>query len=311
VLGYHGIWLGQEGYPGDAMFMAAQTFARHLEIIQRTGDPVLPLEDVTRALREERPLPHRSTVITIDDGWYSTYSAMLPLLRARSLPATLYVNTQQLLEEAPVVHVMARYLMILARRGYAGTFPREADGIEDLYRQILEGRGEPINAQLARVERLAQILGISLGAYFQGRVFHYMTPAQLAEAHGAGLDVQLHSHEHTLHDFTSEAVRQEIMANRHHLSRILKVPSEAFRHFCYPGGQTRPGVGPVLESLGILGSTTTRADLAYGGGDCQYLPRILDGENVSDIELEAELSGTASLLRVVASRGLWRRDTIE
>jgi hypothetical protein len=90
ILCYHGLWLTEDGFGGDSMFMRAKTFRRRLEIIRREGYPVIPLADAVKALRGTGPtLPPAAVVITIDDGWWSTYTDMLPHLAAQGMPATL------------------------------------------------------------------------------------------------------------------------------------------------------------------------------------------------------------------------------
>lgn len=60
--------------------------------VGREGYPVLPLGEAVRRLDEDR-LPDQAVVITIDDGWSSTYTHMLPILESLGLPATVYVTT--------------------------------------------------------------------------------------------------------------------------------------------------------------------------------------------------------------------------
>ena len=110
ILCYHGIWLGRDSFPGDAMFMRAETFRNRLDTIRRLGYPVVPLDTAVAALEGKCQVPRNALAITIDDGWYSTYAEMLPALRERGMPATLYVDSEHLRTGLPVPHVMARYL---------------------------------------------------------------------------------------------------------------------------------------------------------------------------------------------------------
>ncbi|MFA6303866.1 MAG: polysaccharide deacetylase family protein, partial [Legionella sp.] len=119
ILCYHGIWLGREGYEGDSMFMQQSTFAHRLECIKKWNFPVISLDQAAKEYKNGT-LPACSVVITIDDGWYSIYSAMLPLLRKYNMPATLYCDTAHLITRQPVPHIMANYFNILSELGYLG-----------------------------------------------------------------------------------------------------------------------------------------------------------------------------------------------
>lgn len=303
ILCYHGVWLADDGFAGDSMFMGAETFRRRLAIIRRNGYPVVPLADAIAALAGAGPaLPPASVVITIDDGWWSTFHSMLPALTANGMPATLYCDTAQLMGRQPIAHVMARYLEIVAahRADHNATAVDNA-GVDAARIEAALGRARdltaPMEARIAGCRDLAAALGIDPTPYHDARAFDYMSPDNLAAAHHEGLDVQLHTHRHTLGDMSPAFVAREIADNRRALSDILGRAPETFRHFCYPSGVASPAAANVLGGLALASSTTTRQGLAWPGMPMHLLPRLLDGENMSEIEFEAELSGFGDWLR--------------
>lgn len=291
ILCFHGVWLGREGYRGDAMFMNPQTFRDRIALLRRLGYPVIPLDRAVAGLADA-DLPRGAVAITIDDGWLSTYSAMLPTLFEHGLPATLYVDTQHLLSREPIPHVMTRYLEMLATQGPAHATLRYGDATETL----------PIDRRLPSARAAAEAAGLDVERYLADGVFDYMRPEQLAEAHAKGLDVQLHTHRHTLHDLSVSAIRSEIADNRCALGEILGRDPASFRHFCYPSGRTSAETGSALREMGVISSTTTVQGIARRGMDLQYLPRIQDGEQVTPIEFEAELCGLMDLVRAGVRR---------
>lgn len=283
IICFHGAWLGREGYPGDAMFMAPETFRARIALLKRLGYPVISLDDAVAGL-QRGGLPRGAVAITIDDGWYSTYSVMLPELFAAGMPATLYVDSRHLLSRRPVPQMMVRYLAYFASGGTARL------GYAD-------HEDAPAEDRLFAATHSAQSAGIAVEPYREGRVFDYMDPEQLAEAHARGLDVQLHTHRHTLGDFAPDTIREEITDNRRELAAVLGCAPDNLRHFCYPSGQTSPGAGAVLAGMGVVSATTTVQGIARPGMDPMFLPRIQDGEQVTEIEFEAELCGLMDLIR--------------
>lgn len=291
VLCYHGVWMGDRRFAGDCMFIGAETFARRLDWLAEAGYPVLRLDDAAAALREGRELPAGATVITIDDGWYGTYASMAPALKARRMPATLYCDTAQLTGGHPIYHVMARYIHLAA--GWPELDPetrRQLDAAAD--------PTAPIESRKLACERFAAAIGVDIEALVEARAFSYMTPSELAAMYGEGyVDVQLHTHNHTMHDLGHAAIAREVETNAEVLAGILGTPASRFRHFCYPSGVTSPAAEIALERLGIASSTTTSSGLAYPGTRMQAVPRFLDGENVFQVEFEAEMSGFMDLVR--------------
>src|SRR5262245_40900618 len=97
VLMYHRILpriqAAREGVlPG--MYVAPETFARHLEWLERYF-VVLPLHEIVAGLAGDRELPATACAITFDDGWRDNALYALPERERRGLPATIFVVTQR------------------------------------------------------------------------------------------------------------------------------------------------------------------------------------------------------------------------
>jgi hypothetical protein len=94
-----------------------------------------------------------------------------------------------------------------------------------------------------------------------------------------------------------EAIASEIKENRQILAAVLAQKPETFKDFCYPSGVTSQSAPDLLDRLGVRSATTTVRGIAFPGDPAHMLRRILDGEQLSNIEFEAELSGFSELLR--------------
>lgn len=279
------------------MFMLAGTFARRMQLLIALGYRVLSLtEAVDRA--NDRSLPPDSVVITIDDGWYGTYKHMLPVLQELQLPATLYCDTANLERNQVVPHVMATYL----RKAHCGDalLPPTTKGYFHSATDFTSSHSARFDGALA----FACALGIEVKPYFVDRVFNYMTAEEMRDAARRGLDVQLHTHTHSLHDMARSHVAREIAANRAALARVLGTGPDVFTHFCYPSGVASKAAAATLRDLGIRTATTLQSGLCREHGqDLLFLPRIVDGSHQSDIEFEADLAGAGNWHRYVAQHG--------
>ena len=307
ILCYHGIWLGPQPHYGDCLFMSAERFRQRMSLLARRGYRVITLAHGCNDLESDR-VSSRDVVITIDDAWVGTFLHMLPVLKEHAFPATLYVTTENVVGQEPVIYVLAAYLA--ARSGpdvdLSRLFPdQKLDGRPPSHlAQTLAGQilSKPTaEARREETERLASLLGIDFADLEMRRAFLLMTPAEVRQAHHDGVDIQLHTHSHRMHGFNHERLRAEIQANRDELASMLGTDSSQLEHFCYPSGLYQPSIFPVLRECGIKSATTTEFGLNPPGTSPFALKRILDCESLSDIELEARLSGFWTTLSAVRS----------
>jgi peptidoglycan/xylan/chitin deacetylase (PgdA/CDA1 family) len=78
-----------------------ERFAAHLDRLLAEGYTTVNLYQVFDALQRGVPLPEKPVVITFDDGYRDNYENAFPLLKARSMQATIFVVTDFIDEERP------------------------------------------------------------------------------------------------------------------------------------------------------------------------------------------------------------------
>jgi peptidoglycan/xylan/chitin deacetylase (PgdA/CDA1 family) len=293
ILCYHGIWMGPAPHFGDRVFMDPALFAHRMNALKRAGYTALPLAEAWQRCQEGR-LNGREIVITIDDGWAGTALHMAPVLARLGWPSTLYLSTHDFSFGAPIPPVTATWLLERATqpldpRTLLGqeTAPDDwATALEERIRALPEGL-----AQEAEWTRWGAALGVDVPAVLACRSLHPMTPAELRQCLDTGMDVQLHTHHHDLGDMRAIVIERELALNREHLASLTGRPPAAFQHFCYPSGVHDKRAFATLRQSGIQTATTTDYGLPSGRHEPMALPRILDGQSMSDIALEARLSG--------------------
>jgi peptidoglycan/xylan/chitin deacetylase (PgdA/CDA1 family) len=298
ILCYHGAWQATAAYEGGPMFIRPETFARRMQLLRDSGCPVIPLSHAVEALAGRRPLSANAVVVTIDDGWASTYQSMLPELTRHMFPATLYCHTGHPGDGSPVLPVLLTYTLAL---GATGSLPPTTQ----------KHCQEVLNPKLSDAERWTSYLAFCKSlrldpeAFTSNRNFAYMTNEELKRLRHSNVDVQLHTHSHTLHDFEPNQIRREIADNVAALVNRLSCDAKELAHFCYPSGMYSESAVECLRALGITSGTTCETGLATPNTDPLLLPRITDGDQLDDVEFEAELTGFAELLR--RGRRLFRR----
>ncbi len=88
VLCYHIV----EAPAAPLMHIDRETFRQHLRYIEMTGYNVIPLRHLHEYVTGTRAsIPKNAVVITIDDGWRSTYTEAFPELQKRKFPFTVFI----------------------------------------------------------------------------------------------------------------------------------------------------------------------------------------------------------------------------
>jgi peptidoglycan/xylan/chitin deacetylase (PgdA/CDA1 family) len=92
ILCYHGLCTDDSEHLQDFCFLPIEKFSRDLDDVVRSGWSVLKLSDAVARL-SEGTLSAPSVALTFDDGFSQTISQAEPLLRERSMQATVFVAT--------------------------------------------------------------------------------------------------------------------------------------------------------------------------------------------------------------------------
>ncbi|MDE2366837.1 MAG: polysaccharide deacetylase family protein [Betaproteobacteria bacterium] len=88
ILCYH-----RFGQSKSKMTITPEDFDAQMAYLRKNGYRVIPLASIHAFLRGEAPLPQRAVVITVDDGYRSSYDLAYPILRKYNFPATLFIYT--------------------------------------------------------------------------------------------------------------------------------------------------------------------------------------------------------------------------
>jgi peptidoglycan/xylan/chitin deacetylase (PgdA/CDA1 family) len=88
ILGYHDF---SETETETAMRIQTSKFRKQMEVIRQLGLTVISLDDFIAWKRGDKQIPAKSVMITIDDGWKSTFTDAHPILKEFGYPYTIYL----------------------------------------------------------------------------------------------------------------------------------------------------------------------------------------------------------------------------
>lgn len=313
ILGYHGFQHVDEASFRPILFMDPERFADRLEILKRGGYSVLTLEEGLNRCKDGS-LPANSVAITIDDGFYSVLDKAAPMLHQYRFPATLYVTSYYVTKGTPVFRLTIQYLFWKSRcsrfepleRPWSPAEPvdlRDPDAATQTMWQIIDYGEANCNEDERQImcQDVAGQLGVDFDSLREARVLSMLTPDELCELQDFGIDVQLHTHRHTFSPQNPEQSRIELRDNREILEPIM---GRRLRHFCYPSGAWSRDILPTLSEEGIVSATTCQAGMNDRTTDPLALYRVLDQDDLHEIEFEAELAGFCELIRIVTLQRL-------
>lgn len=304
ILCYHGASLVDEHKYRPGLFITDTTFRQRLRLLVNKGYPVLSLDDALTRLQTGN-LPAAATVITIDDGWYGTFSIMGPALKEARLPATLYLATYYIEKGTQVFNVAAGYILWRAgsqvldlskvQSGLQGVFDLASAAAREAAVAALEAWGSPREAEDRQglLRALCVVVGVDWSQIESRRQLQFMTPAEAQSLAAEGVSVQLHTHRHRF-PLERRLAEAEIADNRRSLARLSAQPAV---HFCYPSGEYSQEQLPWLGDMGIRSAVTTSRGLARRSSGRFTLPRLLDSESATPLEFESEVSGFREVLR--------------
>lgn len=314
---YHGFTAADshEGIANhEGKHVHVRQFREHLAYLRRHHN-VVPLGDAVRALRDGTPLPERAAVITIDDGYRSTYTLAYPALREFGLPASVFLTTAFVDNRedpwtdrvefavdraaASVVDLMVGATALsLDLRTTAGKRAAESRLRGLLKSMPQESRPDALDA----IERgTGRTL---LDAAGGSSLYEPLTWDDAAEMGRSGL-VSIGSHTHT-HVIIARCDRaraaEELRTSKRIIEDRLGIPCTLF---CYPNGRHgdfSAATGAELRAQGYSGALTT----VYGSNgreaDVYALKRYNLGKPMIPGELEVRLSGLFDARSLLARR---------
>ena len=290
--------------------MSTGVFRRRMEYLVRHRFPVLTLDEALLCMRRGN-LPASATVVTFDDGFYSTFKLAVPVVRQLMLPATIYVTSYYCVKGNPIFRLVVQYMfwktanqeLDLIGLGFdsnSKTDLSNATAKNELMWTIIN-HAETKMQEDQRVQLMLELgrrLNVDYNSIVETRILTLMTMHEIAEAAKAGIDIQLHTHRHHL-PLEREPLQKEIHQNRDSLEPIVGHP---LKHLCYPSGIYAKPHLDLLAEVGISSATTCDPGFNYANTHQLLLGRFLDGNNISWIEFEAEMWGFAELLRLLRSK---------
>lgn len=268
--------------------LPASDFEAFLDGLENAGGQAISLDRFLAAGARGEKLPPRSYVLTFDDGFENNYSVAAPILDSRGLPATFYVSTK-LIDENAMSWIDRIELCLEA----AGNRPGLVLSLQLAGRPIAVGAtGEKIEALKflratvkadasidtdALADEIFRQCGMSPVHASSHPLDQKMSWKQVGELHAHSLfSVGGHSHTHVNLAFLPQAemVREIDLS----LCLLAEKGGVKTRHYSYPEGLAHCYSQAVIDTLkqrGIECSPTAIDGVNVAGEDPFHLRRVM------------------------------------
>ena len=269
VLGYHRVvddFDAKARYTIPAMLTSRGMLERHLDWLG-SRYRFISLDELGERLAAGYHFREPVVAITFDDGYRDVYEHAFPVLKARGVPAAIFVATDFVAQGVPLTHDRLHLLVGLAlaneratallRIGLGGqpvALPRGAPGkaaAAAFITSVILGRLNRVSLDRL-VARLEQELGVS------GEITSVAPPLtwqMLAEMRRGGFTIGCHTHTHAvLPTETPADAYSEVRRSREVLEHRLGIKVE---HFAYPDGRFNRPVVQAVDAAGIRFAYTT------------------------------------------------------
>lgn len=277
-------------------------FAAQVAMVAREFDPVA-LPDVLDALDDPRRLPGRAVLITFDDGYRDFATNAWPVLRAASVPATLFVATAFTGDPAArfwwdrlwaAVHGAAPSTLATPV-GAVPVGPADARATVGRLRDWLKALDH--DAVLHEVDRIVDALAPGPGHTPDDPPASVLDWDELRRLAAEGVTLAPHTRTHPLLDRVDlERAEAEISGSFDDLERETGSVTPPARVLAYPSGSHGPSAVEAARRTGMtLAMTTQRGGNDLRRADRLRLRRINVGGRTSVPLIRAQLAWAATL----------------
>jgi len=302
ILAYHGVTDTRDSSLRNLrrLHVWKGRFEEHLRFLSSRWNPV-SLSAIWEAVERRRPIPARSVIVTIDDGYRNVLTVAQSLLRQFSVPATVFVLTGADRERRMWIDRLEAAIeatTVSSLRWEGRTFPltsvaSKAKAISSLVSMV---GGLGIERESA-LERLLALLGCPDGVPDPDR--DLLTWEEVRALRDAGLEIGSHADCHEpLTQRALEEARSALTKSKETLERQLGPAQYALS---YPYGAWNRQLAQVAKEAGFSCAVTGDPGLNRPGGDLFTLKRLLVGADDNIPRLRASLSGLRCLLRRVGA----------
>lgn len=258
VLNYHRIDdPGRAGFDTFRPNVSAtpEMFARQMDYLTQYYN-VISGTELVNSIKHGKKLPPHAALITFDDGYLDNYVHAFPVLKARNLPAIIFLATDYIEADKPFYWDYVAYCFFHSSRTQIdlpglGVQVWSDSGVRDgVMQKWIEWLKElPEREKQKAVERLPEILGV----HVNDSIFADLTISwtQAREMSDNGIEMGGHTASHPiLTRISPDGATNELMKSRQSIEDAL---GKRVTSFAYPNGQSTDFNNEIVRRVNQAG----------------------------------------------------------
>ena len=244
---------------------------------------VLPLSEAVQRLKLNS-LPERAVCITFDDGYANNLEFALPILKARKLPATVFVSTGFIGGKIMWNDMIIEVIRAAKEELDLGHLNLGVYSLADN-----KHRRDAINNLISRLkyinpdERLQALRQIADHAGANIKKDIMMSESQLKELHHSGIELGAHTVNHPILSRLEDTLAFNEIKNSKGV--LEDITGEAITCFAYPNGRPAKDYEArhvrMVKDLGFKSAVSTAWGATQRNSDVLQLPRIAPWDRTS------------------------------
>jgi peptidoglycan/xylan/chitin deacetylase (PgdA/CDA1 family) len=280
-----------DNYPWAFKPTRIRYFEEEMKYLRKRYD-IISLNQLVRYIKEAQPLPLKSVVVTIDDGFKDTYRNAYPILKKYNIPATVFlatgrINIDELFWSDKAAYAIWNTNQEILSMDELGVYPILTAGQRRKVSSIIKERLREMPAVKKNfiIERLVRTLGVNIPAHI-GKEFS-LTWDEVRVMSKNGINFGAHTVTHPdLTKISLEEARTEIMDSKNQIEKELDKPCFSF---AYPLGRStnfNDDIKNILRECGFSCALTSFFSLASACRRYPYeLGRVSPGPNYQIFKL--------------------------
>lgn len=280
--------------------MRPQTFASRLAWLEQSPYKIVSLQQAIKHSHRDNCI-----ALTMDDGWAGTYELVGATLEKHNFPLMLYVTTYYAEKQIEVINVALSYMLwktnceklnvdiadFSCKKSFCLLNEDHPSIVSELCGEIDKLTDTAKRSSILKELSLQLKVGLTVDGF---PLFRLLNEKELQKLERFNVDHQLHTHRHC-------SPQEELLFKREITENITSLKSmlgdRTLDQFCYPSGEYYEHQLPWLRELGVETATTIYSGMLTEHTDLLQTPRFLDGEDVHQIEFEAEICGFMTIFR--------------
>jgi len=268
--------------PGIVVFQ--DTFEKQVRFLSEHYH-IIPLSEYIKAKKSRNALPHKTIVITFDDGWGDNYFYAFPILKKYQVPATIFltagfIGTEKLFWPEKIIFLTRKMIAANSMNEFFETF--HIQELHNLFLNLFEHATDPKSWYLF-IERMKEIdeqkielLITELETFLKKpsipRGNHCLKWNQAEDMARFHCTFGSHGINHKiLTTLDNKYIQEEALESKRIIEKNLN--SEVI-YFAYPNGNYNETVVGILRSSGYQAAFTTEKGINKINSDLYALKRI-------------------------------------